>query len=142
MTRVALETRPTLRRHLGLATQHIPNFCSLPRNHVTHQYTMAEPGPSSLRQPKPVYRGQNGFHPQVATTMSGPKRNLNAVADNLDTASKEELRELRDAVQRRQFVKNMMELKGTFFPGCVRICSVSACGASMLTRLCGTGLKR
>ena len=49
------------------------------------------------------------------------KLNLHAVAANQKSASKEDIRELRDAVQRRQIVEDMMNLKGTFFPGCVRI---------------------
>ncbi|KAI0731079.1 hypothetical protein C8Q76DRAFT_782546 [Earliella scabrosa] len=45
------------------------------------------------------------------------KLNLHAVAANQKSASKEDIRELRDAVQRRQIVEDMMNLKGTFFPG-------------------------
>ena len=85
---------------------------------------MAEPGPSSLRPPKPLYRNSNGFQQEVDLKMSGAapsKLNLHAVAANQKSASKEDIRELRDAVQRRQIVEDMMNLKGTFFPGCVRI---------------------
>ncbi len=89
--------------------------------------TMSEAGPS-YRNPKAIYRGHNGFTQQVDVKMSGglglaqsSQVNLHAVAANPKGASKEERRELQDTIQRRQIVEDMMELKGTFFPGCVRV---------------------
>ena len=57
----------------------------------------------------------------MAGTVVGPLAavNLHAVASEPESATKEERQALYDAVQRRQFVEDMMELKGTFFPGCV-----------------------
>ncbi|RDX50835.1 hypothetical protein OH76DRAFT_1455140 [Lentinus brumalis] len=81
---------------------------------------MSEAGPS-YRNPKAIYRGHNGFTQQVDVKMSGLAQssqvNLHAVAANPKGVSKEERRELQDAIQRRQIVEDMMELKGTFFPG-------------------------
>ncbi|TBU36917.1 hypothetical protein BD309DRAFT_995375 [Dichomitus squalens] len=55
----------------------------------------------------------------MSGTAAGPflPINLHAIAAKKDTATREERRALHDAVQRRQFVEDMMELKGTFFPG-------------------------
>ncbi|KAI0761823.1 hypothetical protein BD413DRAFT_587816 [Trametes elegans] len=72
------------------------------------------------RQPQPRYRGHDGFTERVALKVSSsmpPKHNLHAIAAHPENASPEQLRELRDAVQRRQFVEDIMELQGTFFPG-------------------------
>ncbi|KAI0642378.1 hypothetical protein C8Q79DRAFT_1003251 [Trametes meyenii] len=73
------------------------------------------------RQPNPIYKDHDGFTERVVLKMSGAapsaKCNLHAVAANSQTATREDLRELRDAVQRRQFVEDLMELRGTFFPG-------------------------
>ena len=87
---------------------------------------MADPSSSgSTRQPKPVYRDHNGFTTSIELAMAGtavgPSAtvNLHAVAKKGDGATKEERQALNDAVQRRQFVEDMMELKGTFFPGYV-----------------------
>ena len=87
---------------------------------------MADPGSSSsTRLPKPLYRGHNGFTTSVELAMAGsvvgPSANINlhVVVDKGDSASKEERQMLYDAVQRRQFVEDMMELKGSFFPGYV-----------------------
>lgn len=57
----------------------------------------------------------------MAGTIVGPSANVNlhAVADKGNSAPKEERQVLYDAVQRRQFVEDMMELKGSFFPGYV-----------------------
>lgn len=80
---------------------------------------------SSTRRPKPVYRDHNGFTTSVELTMAGTAvglsatGNLHEVAKKGDIATKEERQALNDAVQRRQFVEDMMELKGTFFPGYV-----------------------
>ncbi|PIL24891.1 hypothetical protein GSI_12778 [Ganoderma sinense ZZ0214-1] len=85
---------------------------------------MADPSTStSTRRPKPLYRGHNGFTTSVELAMAGTvvgslaAVNLHAVAADRDSATKEERQALYDAVQRRQFVEDMMELKGTFFPG-------------------------
>ncbi|KAI0675974.1 hypothetical protein C8Q78DRAFT_1074931 [Trametes maxima] len=73
------------------------------------------------RQPNAIYRDHNGFTERVVLKMSGAappaKCNLHAIAANSKTAAPVDLRELRDAVQRRQFVEDIMELRGTFFPG-------------------------
>ncbi|KAI0369794.1 hypothetical protein BV20DRAFT_967462 [Pilatotrama ljubarskyi] len=73
------------------------------------------------RQPDAVYKDHNGFTERVILKMSGAvppaKCNLHAVAAHPENASPEDLRELRDAIQRRQFVEDVMELRGTFFPG-------------------------
>ena len=88
---------------------------------------MSEAGPSNLRVPKATYRNHNGFTEPIDVKMSGlglaqsSHLNLHAIAAIAKNAKPEELRELHDAVQRRQIVEDMMELKGTFFPGCVLI---------------------
>ncbi|KAI0831954.1 hypothetical protein BC628DRAFT_1310427 [Trametes gibbosa] len=73
------------------------------------------------RRPNPKYHGHNGFTERVILKMSGvvppAKCNLHAVAAHPENASASDLRELRAAVQRRQTVEDVMELKGTFFPG-------------------------
>ncbi|KAI8985597.1 hypothetical protein BD414DRAFT_537106 [Trametes punicea] len=78
-------------------------------------------GSTQPRQPNPMYKNHNGFVERVVLKMSGavpPARcNLHAVAAHPENASREDLRELRDAIQRRQFVEDVMELKGTYFPG-------------------------
>ena len=83
---------------------------------------MAEASSSStrpLRQPAPHYIGFNGFVDPVRHRMTGPppKTNLHAVAAAPERATREQLNDLRDAVQRRQAVENIMELGGTYFPG-------------------------
>ncbi len=57
----------------------------------------------------------------MAGSAVGPAANVNlhAVAAEGDSATREERKALYDAVQRRQFVEDMIELKGTFFPGYV-----------------------
>ncbi|KAI0747838.1 hypothetical protein C8Q80DRAFT_697126 [Daedaleopsis nitida] len=81
--------------------------------------TKSSPPP---RKPQRLYMGSNGYTDQLKARMSGSALsgsnvNLHAVAANPSAASEVERRELGDAVQRRQVVENMMELKGTFFPG-------------------------
>ncbi|KAI1796747.1 hypothetical protein LXA43DRAFT_1153634 [Ganoderma leucocontextum] len=55
----------------------------------------------------------------MAGTAVGPSAtvNLHVVATKGDSATRGERQALYDAVQRRQYVEDMMELKGTFFPG-------------------------
>ena len=63
---------------------------------------------------------ENGFIDSVRVKMTSPDRprpNFNALAANSEKATNIELRELRDAVQRRQMVENLMELGGMYFPG-------------------------
>ncbi|KAI0358299.1 hypothetical protein OH77DRAFT_1502727 [Trametes cingulata] len=76
---------------------------------------------SSRRQPSAIYKDHNGFTERALMKMSGAappaKCNLHAVAAHPENASPEDLRELHDAIQRRQFVEDIMELRGTFFPG-------------------------
>ncbi|EIW58296.1 uncharacterized protein TRAVEDRAFT_148391 [Trametes versicolor FP-101664 SS1] len=73
------------------------------------------------RRPKDVYNDHKGFTGRVLQKMSGtapqPALNLHAVAAHPEKASPADLRELRDAIQRRQLVEDVMELKGAFFPG-------------------------
>ena len=69
---------------------------------------MSEAGPSNLRVPKATYRNHNGFTEPIDVKMSGlglaqsSHLNLHAIAANAKNAKLEELRELHDAVQRRQ----------------------------------------
>ena len=78
---------------------------------------------ATLRRPKALYRDHNGFTESVELAMSGAAAgpssqvNMHAIAAKGVKATLEERRALHDAVQRRQFVEDMMELKGTFFPG-------------------------
>ncbi|OSD05282.1 hypothetical protein PYCCODRAFT_1457322 [Trametes coccinea BRFM310] len=76
---------------------------------------------SSERRPHPMYQDHNGFVERVMLKMAGAipsaKCNLHAVAAHPENASPEDLRELRDAVQRRRFVEDVMELDGIYFPG-------------------------
>ena len=74
---------------------------------------MSEAGSSNLRQPKATCRNHNRF------------TNLHAITVNTKNAKPEELPELYDAVQRWQIVEDMMELNGTFFPGCVYVAVLS-----------------
>ncbi|KAI0630745.1 hypothetical protein C8Q77DRAFT_1231983 [Trametes polyzona] len=73
------------------------------------------------RQPNPAYNGRNGFTERAMRKMTGAappaKCNLHLVAANPKDAPPENLRELHDAIQRRQFVEDIMQLRGTFFPG-------------------------
>ncbi|CDO69792.1 hypothetical protein BN946_scf184766.g37 [Trametes cinnabarina] len=75
----------------------------------------------SRRQPLPIYKDHDGFTERILLKMTGAvppaKCNLHAVAAHPEKASPEDLRELRDAVQRRQFVEDIMRLDGTYFPG-------------------------
>ena len=77
----------------------------------------------SQRQPQPMYRDHDGFTERVLLKMSGAvppaKCNLHLVANHPENASREDLRELRDAVQRRQLAEDVMHLGGTYFPGYV-----------------------
>lgn len=79
------------------------------------------PDAPSQRQPTPVYRNTNGFVDPIRQRMAGAASastmNLHTIAAKPQDATKEELRELRNAVQRRQVVENMMELGGMYFPG-------------------------
>ncbi|OBZ66415.1 hypothetical protein A0H81_13571 [Grifola frondosa] len=72
----------------------------------------------SRRNPKSAYRGTNGFVDPVRTKIQGavPATNYHAVLAEEDPPSTSK-RELRDAVQRRPVREDMMELKGTYFPG-------------------------
>ena len=86
--------------------------------------TMSEASSSAaLRRPQPLYKNHNGFTESVELAMSGAAAgpssqvNMHAIAAKGVKATLEERRALHDAVQRRQFVEDMMELKGTFFPG-------------------------
>lgn len=89
------------------------------------------------RRPKDVYDDHKGFTGRVLQKMSGtapqPALNLHAVAAHPEKASPADLRELRDAIQRRQLVEDVMELKGAFFPGCVSLATYTA-DACTLTR--------
>ncbi|KAH9893264.1 hypothetical protein C8Q73DRAFT_696294 [Cubamyces lactineus] len=75
----------------------------------------------SQRQPQPMYRDHDGFTERVLLKLSGAvppaKCNLHLVANHPENASREDLRELRDAVQRRQLAEDVMHLGGTYFPG-------------------------
>ncbi len=88
------------------------------------------------RRPNDIYKDHKGFTGRVLQKMSGsaphPALNLHAVAAHPENASPADLRELRDAIQRRQLVEDVMELKGTFFPGCVNM-AASAGNACILT---------
>ena len=78
---------------------------------------------AAMRRPQPLYRNHNGFTESVELAMSGTAAgpssqvNMHAIAAKGLKATLEERRALHDAVQRRQFVEDMMELKGSFFPG-------------------------
>ena len=84
----------------------------------------------SQRQPQPMYRDHDGFTERVLLKMSGAvppaKCNLHLVANHPENASREDLRELRDAVQRRQLAEDVMHLGGTYFPGYVCVASQRA----------------
>ncbi|KAI0326979.1 hypothetical protein GY45DRAFT_1328231 [Cubamyces sp. BRFM 1775] len=75
----------------------------------------------SQRQPQPMYRDHDGFTERVLLKMSGAvppaKCNLHLVANHPENASREDLRELQAAVQRRQLAEDVMHLGGTYFPG-------------------------
>ncbi|KAI9062648.1 hypothetical protein FKP32DRAFT_1593308 [Trametes sanguinea] len=75
----------------------------------------------SERRPHPMYKDHNGFVERVMLKMAGAipsaKCNLHAVAAHPENMSPEVLGELRDAVQRRRFVEDIMELDGIYFPG-------------------------
>ena len=96
---------------------------TIPSSTAAGPSTSAKPsyGFKPPTQPRP----RNGFVDAVRLKMAGiappssarPDINLHAIAANLRTASEADLRELREAVQRRQVVENMMELGGVYFPG-------------------------
>ncbi|KAH9939151.1 hypothetical protein B0H21DRAFT_50111 [Amylocystis lapponica] len=91
---------------------------------------MADQDPRT-RRPKASYRDSNGFldSTRLRAQASVPTPNMHVVAkasvpprdtyatDSPDPALAPERQALRDAVERRQFAEDVLQLKGTYFPG-------------------------
>ncbi|EMD38989.1 hypothetical protein CERSUDRAFT_112700, partial [Gelatoporia subvermispora B] len=77
--------------------------------------------PDNLRKPKPVYQNRNGFTDPLQQAVQGQKNipNLHPIASDPDVLSRPrpEKRALWDAIEECNFVEQVMDIKGFYWPG-------------------------
>jgi len=76
--------------------------------------------PPPPRRPKQSYRGTNGFTDPIRLRVQGLTHlpNLHEKPPGTDdAAARAHTRRVRDAVERRRFGEDVLQLKGTYFPG-------------------------